>query len=178
VAGVRADTVLFSADYFGKMYELAERLVVEGKAYVCDLDEDQIKEYRGTAQRAGPAEPVRERTVDDNLARLRRMKAGELPDGACTLRAKIDMASPKHEDARSAAVPYPARASPPQRRRVVHLSDVRLRASARGCDRGHHALDLHARVREQTASCTTGARQYRAVESAAHQYEFARLSLD
>ncbi|HEY0991013.1 MAG TPA: glutamine--tRNA ligase/YqeY domain fusion protein [Kofleriaceae bacterium] len=92
--GFAPAAVLFSADYFPKMYELAERLVVEGKAYVCDLDEDQIREYRGTLSEPGKPSPFRDRAVDDNLARLRRMKAGELPDGACTLRAKIDMASP------------------------------------------------------------------------------------
>jgi glutaminyl-tRNA synthetase len=92
--GFDPTAVLFSADYFGKMYELAERLVVEGHAYVCDLDEDQIKEYRGTLSEPGRPSPFRDRTVEDNLARLRRMRAGELPDGACTLRAKIDMASP------------------------------------------------------------------------------------
>jgi glutaminyl-tRNA synthetase len=92
--GFTPDAVLFSADYFGTMYELAERLVTEGHAYVCDLDEDQIKEYRGTLSEPGKPSPFRDRTVADNLARLGRMKAGELPDGACTLRAKIDMASP------------------------------------------------------------------------------------
>jgi glutaminyl-tRNA synthetase len=92
--GFTPDAVLFSADYFGKMYELAERLVTEGHAYVCDLDDEQIKEYRGTLSEPGKPSPFRDRTVDDNLAALRRMKAGELPDGACTLRAKIDMASP------------------------------------------------------------------------------------
>src|SRR5678816_2751482 len=92
--GFAPAAVLFSADYFPKMYELAERLVVEGKAYVCDLDEDQIREYRGTLSEPGKPSPFRDRAVDDNLARLRRMKSGELPDGACTLRAKIDMASP------------------------------------------------------------------------------------
>jgi glutaminyl-tRNA synthetase len=92
--GFEPAAVLFSADYFGRMYELAERLVREGKAYVCDLDEDQIKDYRGTLSEPGRPSPFRDRAPDDNLARLRRMKSGELTDGACTLRAKIDMASP------------------------------------------------------------------------------------
>jgi glutaminyl-tRNA synthetase len=92
--GFTPAAVLFSADYFGRMYELAERLVTDGHAYVCDLDEDQIKEYRGTLSEPGKPSPFRDRAVADNLARLRRMKAGDLPDGACTLRAKIDMASP------------------------------------------------------------------------------------
>ncbi|HSR95827.1 MAG TPA: glutamine--tRNA ligase/YqeY domain fusion protein [Kofleriaceae bacterium] len=92
--GFAPTAVLFSADYFPKMYELAERLVTDGKAYVCDLDEEQIREYRGTLSEPGRPSPFRDRSASDNLARLRRMKAGELPDGACTLRAKIDMASP------------------------------------------------------------------------------------
>jgi glutaminyl-tRNA synthetase len=92
--GFEPSAVLFSADYFGTMYELAERLVTDGNAYVCDLDEEQTKEYRGTLSEPGRPSPFRDRSVADNLARLRRMKAGELPDGACTLRAKIDMASP------------------------------------------------------------------------------------
>ena len=91
--GFAPTAVLFSADYFPKMYELAERLVREGKAYVCDLDDEQIREYRGTLSEPGRPSPFRERSVDENLALLRRMKAGELADGACTLRAKIDMAS-------------------------------------------------------------------------------------
>jgi glutaminyl-tRNA synthetase len=92
--GFAPSAVLFSADYFGTMYELAERLVTEGKAYVCDLDEDQIKDYRGTLSEPGTPSPSRDRTPEDNLARLRQMKSGAFPDGACTLRAKIDMASP------------------------------------------------------------------------------------
>ncbi|MEO7734860.1 MAG: glutamine--tRNA ligase/YqeY domain fusion protein [Kofleriaceae bacterium] len=92
--GFAPSAVLFSADYFGQMYAFAERLVTEGKAYVCDLDEEQIREYRGTLSEPGKASPFRDRTPEDNLARLRQMKSGALPDGACTLRAKIDMASP------------------------------------------------------------------------------------
>ena len=91
--GFEPAAVLFSADYFPRMYELAERLVREGKAYVCDLDDEQIRLYRGTLSEPGRPSPNRDRTPDENLALLRRMKAGELPDGACTLRAKIDMAS-------------------------------------------------------------------------------------
>ena len=91
--GFAPAAVLFSADYFPKMYELAERLVREGKAYVCDLTEEQIKEYRGTLSEPGKPSPFRERSVDENLDLLRRMKAGEFPDGARVLRAKIDMAS-------------------------------------------------------------------------------------
>jgi glutaminyl-tRNA synthetase len=92
--GFEPSAVLFSADYFPRMYELAERLVREGHAYVCDLDEEQIRSYRGTLSEPGRPSPYRERGVEENLDLLRRMKAGEFPDGARTLRAKIDMASP------------------------------------------------------------------------------------
>jgi glutaminyl-tRNA synthetase len=91
--GFEPAAVLFSADYFPKMYELAERLVREGKAYVDDLTDDQIKEYRGTLSEPGKPSPYRDRSVDENLDLLRRMKAGEFPDGARVLRAKIDLAN-------------------------------------------------------------------------------------
>ncbi len=91
--GFEPTSVLFSADYFPRMYELAERLVREGKAYVDDLSDEQIKEYRGTLAEPGKPSPFRARTPEENLSLLRKMKAGELPDGACVLRAKIDMAS-------------------------------------------------------------------------------------
>ncbi|CAN5469249.1 hypothetical protein BH11MYX1_BH11MYX1_52070 [soil metagenome] len=91
--GFPPTAVLYSADYFPKMYELAERLVTEGKAYVCDLDDEKIREYRGSLSDPGKPSPFRDRSVTENLQLLRKMKAGELPDGACTLRAKIDMAS-------------------------------------------------------------------------------------
>ncbi len=92
--GFDPTAVLFSADYFPRMYQLAERLVTEGKAYVCDLTDEEIKQYRGKINEAGKPSPFRDRTADDNLARLRDMKAGKYPNNACTLRAKIDMASP------------------------------------------------------------------------------------
>ncbi len=91
--GFEPAAVLFSADYFPRMYELAERLVREGKAYVDDLTDEQIKEYRGTLSEPGKPSPFRDRSVDENLDLLRRMKAGEFPDGAKVLRAKIDLAS-------------------------------------------------------------------------------------
>lgn len=91
--GFEPTAVLYSADYFPRMYELAERLVREGRAYVCDLNDEQIRDFRGTLSEPGRPSPFRDRTVDDNLTRLRKMKAGEFADGACVLRAKIDMAS-------------------------------------------------------------------------------------
>ncbi len=91
--GFSPNAVLFSADYFPRMYELGERLVREGKAYVDDLTDEQIREYRGTLSEPGKPSPFRDRSVAENLTLLRRMKSGVLPDGACTLRARIDMAS-------------------------------------------------------------------------------------
>ncbi len=91
--GFEPTAVLFSADYFPKMYELAEKLVRDGKAYVCDLSDEETRATRGTLSEPGTNSPYRDRSVDENLAKLRAMKSGALPDGACTLRAKIDMAS-------------------------------------------------------------------------------------
>jgi glutaminyl-tRNA synthetase len=83
-----------AADYFDRLYEYAEALVTRGKAYVCDLSPDEMREHRGTFTEPGRNSPWRDRPVDENLALLRRMKAGEFPNGSHTLRAKIDMASP------------------------------------------------------------------------------------
>ncbi|MFN2377549.1 MAG: glutamine--tRNA ligase/YqeY domain fusion protein [Candidatus Binatia bacterium] len=83
-----------AADYFDRLYEYAEELVRRGKAFVCDLSADQMREYRGTFTEPGRDSPFRGRTMEENLDLLRRMKQGEFPNGARTLRAKIDMASP------------------------------------------------------------------------------------
>ena len=86
--------VLFASDYFGQLYEWAEELVRKGLAYVCDLTPDEVREYRGTLTKPGRNSPYCERSVEENLDLLRRMRAGEFPDGSRTLRAKIDMAHP------------------------------------------------------------------------------------
>ncbi len=84
----------FASSYFEKLYEYAEQLIKAGKAYVCDLSEEQIQQYRGTVKTPGTPSPYRDRTVEENLDLFRRMRAGEFDDGAKVLRAKIDMASP------------------------------------------------------------------------------------
>ncbi len=86
--------IFYGSDYFDKCYEYAEKLIMDGKAYVCDLSAEEMKEYRGTLTEAGKESPYRNRSVEENLDLFRRMKAGEFPDGSRTLRAKIDMASP------------------------------------------------------------------------------------
>jgi len=88
------DRLLFSSDYFEQMYEWAVELVKKGKAYVCDLTADQIRECRGTLTRPGRDSPYRHRGIEENLELFERMRAGEFPDGSRTLRAKIDMAHP------------------------------------------------------------------------------------
>ena len=88
------DRLYFASDYFDQLYEYAEQLVKAGKAYVCDLNAQEIREYRGTLTEPGRNSPYRDRSVDENLDLFRRMRAGEFEDGARVLRAKIDMASP------------------------------------------------------------------------------------
>jgi glutaminyl-tRNA synthetase len=88
------DREYFASDYFAQLYQFAIQLIKAGKAYVCDLNGDQIREYRGTLTEPGKNSPYRERSVEENLDLFERMKVGEFPDGARTLRAKIDMGSP------------------------------------------------------------------------------------
>ena len=86
--------LFYASDYFPQMYAFAEQLIRDGLAYVDDLTADQIREYRGTLTEPGRNSPYRDRPVDENLDLFRRMRAGDLPDGAHVLRAKVDMASP------------------------------------------------------------------------------------
>ena len=84
----------YASDYFPKLYDYAEYLIQEGKAYVCDLSEEEIKDYRGNFYRPGRPSPYRDRSPEENLDLFRRMRAGEFPDGSRVLRAKIDVQSP------------------------------------------------------------------------------------
>ena len=146
------DRLFYASDYFQQLYDWAIQLIKDGKAYVCDLTADEMREHRGTLSEPGKNSPYRDRTVDENLDLFERMEKGEFPDGTRTLRAKIDMASPninmrdpvmyriKHADAPSLG------------RQVVHLPVVRLHARPERFDRRHHALDLHAGVRKPPAA--------------------------
>jgi glutaminyl-tRNA synthetase len=87
------DRLYFASDYFEQMYDYAELLIQKGLAYVCSLSAEEIREYRGTLTEPGRESPYRRRSVAENLDLFRRMRAGEFPDGAHVLRAKIDMAS-------------------------------------------------------------------------------------
>ncbi|MCL2070961.1 MAG: glutamine--tRNA ligase/YqeY domain fusion protein [Oscillospiraceae bacterium] len=86
--------IFFGSDYFTECYEFAVKLIKNQKAYVCDLSNEQMREYRGTLTQPGKESPFRNRSVEENLELFARMKNGEFPNGKCTLRAKIDMASP------------------------------------------------------------------------------------
>jgi glutaminyl-tRNA synthetase len=87
------DRLYFASDYFGQLYEWAEKLIRDGNAYVDDLSADEIREHRGTLTEPGRDSPHRGRSIEENLDLFRRMRAGEFPDGSRVLRARIDMAS-------------------------------------------------------------------------------------
>ena len=86
--------IYYGSDYFDKCYEFAIKLIKDGKAYVCDLSAEEMREYRGTLTQPGKESPYRNRSVEENLDLFERMRNGEFADGTHTLRAKIDMASP------------------------------------------------------------------------------------
>ncbi len=88
------DRLYYASDYYGRLYDFALRLIAMGRAYVCDLSADEIREYRGTLTQPGKESPYRNRTAEENLSLFERMKAGEFEEGTHVLRAKIDMNSP------------------------------------------------------------------------------------
>jgi glutaminyl-tRNA synthetase len=175
--GFQPTAVLFSADYFPRMYELAEKLVRDGKAYVCDLTDEQIKEYRGSLTEPGKPSPFRSRTPDENLALLRKMKAGDFPDGHCVLRAKIDMASPN------------MKMRDPLLYRIRHAEHHRTGDAWCIYPMYDYAHPLEDAIEGITHSiCTLEFENNRelydwviehtGIQPVPHQYEFARLNLD
>ena len=170
------DRLYYASDYFEQLYEWAVQLIKAGKAYVCDLTAEQIREYRGTLTEPGKNSPYRDRSVEENLDLFERMRAGEFPDGSRTLRAKIDMASPNlnmrdpvmyrilHADASSHAATSGAsiRCTTSPTASPTRSSGSRIR-SARWSSR-------------TTGRCTTGtSRSWASI--APQQIEFARLNL-
>ena len=107
------DNLFFASDYFETLYNLALRLIEDGRAYVDSLSEEEIRAYRGTVTEPGRPSPYRARSVEENLNLFKRMRAGEFADGSHVLRAKIDIGRAQHEDARPAALPHPPRAPLP-----------------------------------------------------------------
>ncbi len=92
--GFEYDKLVFASDYYDKLYEIAEKYILDGNAYVCDLSAEEITGTRGTLTEAGTPSPYRNRSAEENLKLFREMKAGLYPDGSRVLRAKIDMSSP------------------------------------------------------------------------------------
>lgn len=88
------DRLFYASNYFDIFYDCAVKLIKKGKAYVCDLSAEEIKDYRGSLNESGKESPYRNRSIEENLDLFKKMKAGEFPDGSKTLRAKIDMSSP------------------------------------------------------------------------------------
>jgi glutaminyl-tRNA synthetase len=88
------DRLFYASDYFERLYDWAMQMINDGKAYVCDLSADEVREHRGTLTEPGKHSPYRDRSVEENLDLFQRMRQGEFPDGTRTLRAKVDMASP------------------------------------------------------------------------------------
>ena len=170
------DRLFYASDYFEQLYEWAVQLIKAGKAYVCDLTAEEIREYRGTPTEPGKESPYRNRSVEENLDLFERMKNGEFPDGSRTLRAKIDMASPNFN------------MRDPVMYRILHAEHHRTgnkwciypmydyAHGAVGFDREDHALDLHARVRGPSPALRL---VHRATSASHHpqQIEFDRLNL-
>lgn len=88
------DRLYFASDYFAKFYEYAVQLIKKGKAFVCDLTAEEIREHKGTLTKSGKDSPFRNRSIEENLELFEQMRSGKFPDGSHTLRAKIDMSSP------------------------------------------------------------------------------------
>ena len=166
----------YASDYFEQLYEWAEHLISASLAYVDDLTGEQIREYRGTLTEPGRPSPHRDRSVDENLERFRRMRAGEFPDGGPVLRAKIDMASPN------------INLRDPVLYRIVHADHPRTRDA--WCiyptyDYAHGQSDAIEGITHSI--CTLEFENHRPlydwliehlpVPARPHQYEFARLNL-
>ncbi len=167
----------FASDYYEQLYQFAIRLIQDGKAYVDSLSDEQIREYRGTINEPGRASPYRDRSVAENLDLFARMRAGEFPDGAHVLRAKIDMASPN------------MKLRDPLLYRIRHVSHYRT--GDQWCiypmyDYAHPLSDAIERITHSI--CTLEFENNRAIydwlldqlfpEPRPHQHEFARLELD
>ena len=174
--GAKPDGVFYGSDYFDKCYEIAVNLIKQGLAYVCDLSADEMREYRGTLTEPGKESPYRNRSVEENLDLFERMKNGEFPDGAKTLRAKIDMASP-NMNLRDPAI-Y----------RILHKEHHRQ--GNKGCiyplyDFAHPIQDATEGITHSLCSIEFENHrplydwvvEHSGLENHPHQYEFARLNV-
>ena len=171
------DKLFFASDYYAQLYDFAERLILEGKAYVDSLDEEGIRRYRGAVTEPGRPSPYRDRSVAENLDLFRRMRAGEFPDGAHVLRAKGDLAAAN------------MKMRDPLLYRIRHATHYRT--GDEWCiypmyDYAHPISDAIEGITHSI--CTLEFENNRAIydwtldalyeEPRPHQYEFARLNLD
>ena len=155
-ASTGASTCYHASDYFEQLYDWAEHLIKAGKAYVDDQTPDEMRANRGTLTEPGRNSPFRDRSVEENLDLFRRMRAGEFPNGARVLRAKIDMASRQHQPARPGAVPHPARQpSAHRRRRGASIRSTTSRTASRTPSRASRIRSARWSSRT-TGRCTTG----------------------
>ena len=138
--------VFYGSDYFETCYECAVQLIRDGKAYVDDLTQEEMRAYRGTLTEPGKESPYRNRSVEENLQLFADMRAGKFCGRRQDPARQDRYGQPEHEPARSGDLPHRARASPSPGRQVVHLPALRLCAPDPGRDRGHHALALLDRV--------------------------------
>ncbi len=174
----------FASDYFDKMYEFAVQLIKKGKAYVCDLSPEQVREMRGTLTEPGIPSPYRNRSIEENLDLFERMRAGEFEEGSRTLRAKIDMASP-NLNLRDPVL-YRIIKAPHHRTGnkwcIYPMYDFAHPIS--DSPRGNHPLHLHSRVRGSPPALRLGvggarhpslaADRIRTAESDVHRHEQAQ----
>jgi glutaminyl-tRNA synthetase len=171
------DKLFFASDYYEQFYQFAEQLILEGKAYVDSLDEEGIRQYRGTVTEPGRPSPSRDRSIEENLDIFRRMRAGEFPDGAHVLRAKGDLsaANMKMRD--------------PLLYRIRHATHYRTGDDWCIYPMYDYAHPISDAIEGVTHSiCTLEFENNRAIydwtldnlyeEPRPHQYEFARLNLD
>ena len=149
-----------ASDHFDRLYEWAEYLVERGLAYIDDQSAEEMRANRGTLTEPGADSPFRDRSPAENLDLLRRMKAGEFPEGARVLRAKIDMASGNINLRDPDAAPHPARAPSAHRRPVENLPDLRFRPRPVGRHRACHPFDLHHGVRGPPAALRLAGRAF------------------
>ena len=146
----------YASDYFQFLYDYAEYLVQTGKAYVCDLSDEEIRDYRGNFFKAGQPSPYRDRSVAENLELFRAMRAGAFPDGSRVLRAKIDMASPNMNLRDPLMYRIRRVAPPPHRPRLADLSHVRLRPRRLATPSSGSPTPSAPWSSRTTGRCTTG----------------------
>ncbi len=157
----------YASDYFEKLYGFAVDLIRKRKAFVDDQSADEIRANQGSLTEPGRESPFRNRSVEENLDLFARMRAGEFPEGSARAPGPDRHGGRGRRDAGPDPLPDPAQGAPPHGRRLVHLSDVRLRPSAFRCARAGDPLALHPRVPRSPPALRLGDRKLRRAEPTA-----------